>query len=134
MSVINHNQNLTRSLPEKQAHAGLIRLCGNIIVGSVNRYHHVEGYLDKVLRCDQLTFVVVVPAINSLELIQQCRKLARVAAALMKDTSHVVRCLSPGRRTFYNESVSELIECLELEEADTDPQLMNFSVVAVMSR
>jgi hypothetical protein len=38
-----------------------------------------------------------------------------------EDTSHVVRCPAPGRTSFYNDSVSELVEWLE--EVDTDPQL-----------
>jgi hypothetical protein len=33
----------------------------------------------------------------------------------------VVRCPAPGRTSFYNDSVSELVEWLE--EVDTDPQL-----------
>ena len=33
-----------------------------------------------------------------------------------------VRCTSPGRTSFYTESVDELIEWLE--EADTDPMLL----------
>ncbi len=39
-----------------------------------------------------------------------------------EDTSHVVRCPSPGRTSFYQESVSVLVQWLE--EADTDPQLV----------
>jgi len=48
------------------------------------------------------------------------RKLSRIdpkvsnscpsCGCINEDTSHVVRCPSPGRTTFYNESVSELIE------------------------
>ena len=59
MGVINHNQNLTRSLPEteKQAQADLIRLCREYRrrLGFSIEYHHVKGHLDKVLRWDQLT-------------------------------------------------------------------------------
>jgi hypothetical protein len=40
-----------------------------------------------------------------------------------EDTSHVVRCQSPGRTSFYHDSVSELVEWLK--EADTDPQLVH---------
>eukprot|EP00984_Skeletonema_dohrnii_P027901 scaffold17614_cov185-Skeletonema_dohrnii-CCMP3373.AAC.1 len=42
MGVINHNQNLTRSLPEKQAQADLIRLCWEYRrrLGFSIEYHH----------------------------------------------------------------------------------------------
>ena len=228
MGVINHNHNLTRSLPEKQAQADLIRLCREYRrrLGFSIEYHHVKGHLDKVLRWDQLTRVqrenclvdsvartalldaflddtyissifpheqVVVKVdgkrvtgspstaigrawgykvarelFHSRKIVdrkhfrliywdgvESCmktfptmfrvwvtkhvshfcgtnRQLSRIdptvsntcpsCGCINEDTSHVVRCPSPGRTAFYNDSVSDLIEWLK--EADTDPQLV----------
>jgi hypothetical protein len=57
MGVIYHNNDLSRSLPEKQAQADLIRLCREYRrrLGFHVTYNHVDGRLDDVLRWDQLT-------------------------------------------------------------------------------
>jgi hypothetical protein len=228
MGVVSHNKNLTRSLPDKQAQADLIRLCREYRrrLGFPVEYHHVDGHLDKVLRWDQLSpvqrenclmdavaksalldSVVNDDYINSVfphepvlvkvkgqritgspsaaigrawgykvarELfhsrkivdrkhfkliywdgVEACmdkfptmfrvwvtkhvshfcginRHLSRIdpsisntcpsCGCINEDTSHVVRCPSPGRTSFYQESVSVLVKWLE--EADTDPQLV----------
>ena len=59
MGVVYHNKDLSRSLPEKQAQADLIRLCREYRrrLGFQVTYNHVDGHLDNVLRWDQLNRV-----------------------------------------------------------------------------
>eukprot|EP00984_Skeletonema_dohrnii_P024447 scaffold13561_cov81-Skeletonema_dohrnii-CCMP3373.AAC.1 len=64
-----------------------------------------------------LTFVVL--TVNSHELIQQ--NTCPSCGCINEDTSHVVKCPSPGRTTFYNEPDEDLslhnIRCM-LEAID----------------
>ena len=57
MGVVNHNCDLTGTLPEKQSQADMIRLCREYRgrIPFPVQYNHVDGHLDKLLRWNQLS-------------------------------------------------------------------------------
>eukprot|EP00984_Skeletonema_dohrnii_P029843 scaffold20741_cov91-Skeletonema_dohrnii-CCMP3373.AAC.2 len=109
------------AIPPVQAHCDNMGGISSSLGFSIE-YHHVKVHIDKVLRWDQLTCVqrenCIVDSFASIEHLPELR------LCINEDTYHVVRCPSPGRTAFYNDSVSDLIEWLKVKEADTDPQLV----------